>query len=159
MNRLPLFAVAMLACCPAAAQTPPEHPDRALSTAAQLRVQLAQAKAENRPSDISTSKLVVSANGLPVMLEYRAGDRQAEPAIHPTQAELIQVIEGDCIFVLGGRPVGATVDKPGGSSTVGGTPIALHRGDNVFVPANIPHWFTHVHRLAMLTLHIPVVPH
>jgi len=157
MKRFLLTAI-LLFPWPANVQAAPPPPDKPFAAAADVSALLARAKAENKPGDLSTSKLVVSADGLPLMLEYRLGDRQAEPAIHPTMAELIQVVEGSCTFVLGGEVIGATPAKPAGTKTEGGVAFKLKPGDYVFVPANLPHWFTDVRQLAVVTLHIPVAP-
>lgn len=157
MKRLILTAAALLLPVPAVAQGAAAQPVKPFASAAELQALLAQAKAEHKPGELTNAKLGVSAPGLPMMLEYRKGDVGSGPSIHPTMAELIEVVEGSCTLVLGGSVIGATPAKIGGTAIEGDTRRALKKGDLVFVPANVPHWFVDVRELAMLTLHIPVV--
>ena len=69
----------------------------------------AQAKAEHKGGN--TAKLVVNAEGYPFQLEHRTGT--TPPSIHPTQAELIEVIEGSCTLITGGKLIGIKPAAPG----------------------------------------------
>jgi mannose-6-phosphate isomerase-like protein (cupin superfamily) len=118
---------------------------------------IAKAKAEHKSGN--TVELVVNAQGYPFQLEYRTGT--TPPSIHPTHAELIEVIEGSCTLVTGGTLVGAKPGAPGamttgGTAIEGGSPRKIAKGDYIMVPANTPHQYTEVQGLVMMTLHMPV---
>jgi mannose-6-phosphate isomerase-like protein (cupin superfamily) len=159
MKRL-LLAAVLLAPLPAFAQgaTTPVTA-KLFSSSADVQTLLAKAKAEHKSDTANTAEIVVSAQGYPMQLEYRTGT--TPPSIHPTHAELIEVIEGSCTLVTGGTLVGAKPAAPGamtqgGTSIEGGTPRKIAKGDYILVPANTPHQYTEVHGLAMMTLHMPV---
>jgi hypothetical protein len=155
MKRI-VFAAVLLVSLPAAAQTAPP-PTRLFSSAADVQALIAKAKAEHKTGN--TVELVVNAQGYPMQLEYRTDT--TPPSIHPTHAELIEVIEGSCTLVTGGTLVGAKPGAPG-AMTLGGTAIEggssrkIAKGDYVMVPANTPHQYTDVQGLIMMTLHMPV---
>ena len=97
--------------------------------------------------------------GYPMQMEYRT--ETTPPSVHPTHAELIEIIDGGCTLVTGGKLVGAKPAAPGamtqgGTSIEGGTPHKVAKGDYIMVPANTPHQYTEVHGLLMMTLHMPV---
>jgi hypothetical protein len=155
MKRI-LFAAALLIPLPAVAQAPPP-PTRLFSSGADVQALIAKAKAEHKGGN--TVELVVNAQGYPFQLEYRTGT--TPPSIHPTHAELIEVIEGSCILVTGGTLMGAKPGAPGamtmgGTAIEGGSPRKIAKGDYVMVPANTPHQYTEVQGLVMMTLHMPV---
>ena len=155
MKRI-LFAAALLITLPAFAQPAPP-PTRLFSSGADVQALIAKAKAEHKSGN--TVELVVNAQGYPFQLEYRTGT--TPPSIHPTHAELIEVIEGSCTLVTGGTLVGAKPGAPGamtmgGTAIEGGSPRKIAKGDYVMVPANTPHQYTEVQGLVMMTLHMPV---
>jgi mannose-6-phosphate isomerase-like protein (cupin superfamily) len=154
MKRI-LFA-ALLIPLPAFAQTP-TPPTRLFSSGADVQALIAKAKAEHKSGN--TVELVVNAQGYPFQLEYRTGT--TPPSIHPTHAELIEVIEGSCTLVTGGTLVGAKPGAPGamttgGTAIEGGSPRKIAKGDYIMIPANTPHQYTEVQGLVMMTLHMPV---
>ena len=151
-----LFAAALLIPLPAFAQALPP-PTRLFSSGADVQALIAKAKAEHKSGN--TVELVVNAQGYPFQLEYRTGT--TPPSIHPTHAELIEVIEGSCTLVTGGTLVGAKPGAPGamttgGTAIEGGSPRKIAKGDYIMVPANTPHQYTEVQGLIMMTLHMPV---
>jgi quercetin dioxygenase-like cupin family protein len=151
-----LFAAALLIPLPAFAQAPPP-PTRLFSSGADVQALIAKAKAEHKSGN--TVELVVNAQGYPFQLEYRTGT--TPPSIHPTHAELIEVIEGSCTLVTGGTLVGAKPGAPGamttgGTAIEGGSPRKIAKGDYIMIPANTPHQYTEVQGLVMMTLHMPV---
>jgi hypothetical protein len=154
MKRL-ILAAALLIPLPAFAQGPP--PTRLFSSGADVQALIAKAKAEHKGGN--TALLVVNAQGYPFQLEYRTGT--TPPSIHPTHAELIEVVEGSCTLITGGKLVGAKPAAPGamtqgGTAIEGGTPRKVAKGDYIMVPANTPHQYTEVQGLVMMTLHMPV---
>ena len=136
---------------------PATPPTKLYASGADVQTLIAQAKAEHKGGN--TSKLVVNAEGYPFQLEHRTGT--TPPSIHPTQAELIEVIEGSCTLITGGKMIGLKPAAPGamtqgGTAIEGGTPRRISKGDYIMVPANTPHQYTEVNGLVMMTLHMPV---
>jgi hypothetical protein len=146
----------LLTALPALAQPAPP-PVKEYVSAAEVQAAIAKAKAAHRSGN--TSELLVSAPGYPVQLEYRTTD--TPPTIHPTEAELIEVVSGGCTLVTGGTLVGIKPAAPGattlsGSAIEGGSPRKVGKGDYIMVPANTPHWYRDVQgELIIVTLHMP----
>jgi hypothetical protein len=154
-----LFAAALLAPLPALAQPAGPPATKLFSSAADIKALIAKAKAEHKSDTANTVELVTTVQGYPVQLEYRTGT--TPPSIHPTHAELIEVVDGSCTLLTGGTLVGVKSGAPGamtlgGTAIEGGTPRKITKGDYVMVPANTPHQYTDVHGLVMMTLHLPV---
>ena len=119
---------------------------------------IAKAKAEHKGDNSNTNEILANVGPYPVQLEYRTDT--TPPSIHPNHAELIEIIDGSCTLVTGGKLVGAKPAAPGamtqgGTSIEGGTPRKVAKGDYIMVPANTPHQYTEVHGLMMMTLHRP----
>ena len=151
------FAAALLVPCSALAQPAPP-PVKLFSSSADVQSLMAKAKAEHKTGN--TVELVVNDEGYPMQLEYRTDT--TPPSIHPTHAELIEIIEGSCTLVTGGKMVGLKpAAAPGamtqnGVSIEGGSKQRVSKGDYIMVPANTPHQYTEVNGLVMMTLHMPV---
>lgn len=67
--------------------------------------------------------------------------------IHKNEADLFYVIEGSATQVLGGTVVGGKETGPGqirGSTIDGGVTYQLRKGDVMWVPAGVPHWFPEI---------------
>ena len=146
----------LLACGTALAQEAAK-PTKLYASSAEVQALVAKAKAEHKGGN--TVELVVNDEGYPFQLEYRTGT--TPPSIHPTHAELIEVIQGSCTLVTGGKLVGGKPAAPGamtqgGTAIEGGTPRKVAKGDYILVPANTPHQYTDVQGLIMMTLHMPV---
>jgi mannose-6-phosphate isomerase-like protein (cupin superfamily) len=81
---------------------------------------------------------------------YRPSARaDASPVaeVHANEADLFYVIEGTATQVLGGSIVGGKQTAPGqirGSKTEGGQTYQLTKGDVMWVPAGMPHWFPEI---------------
>lgn len=83
---------------------------------------------------------------------YRTGPHAPEnyrPAveIHANEADLFYVIEGSATQVLGGKVIGGKETGPGqirGSTIEGGQTYQLGKGDVMWVPAGVPHWFPEI---------------
>jgi len=156
MKRI-LIAAALLIPLPAFAQTASPPPTKFYASSADVQSLIAKAKAEHKTGN--TVELVVNDEGYPFQLEYRTDT--TPPSVHPTHAELIEIIDGSCTLVTGGKLVGGKAVAPGamtqgGTSIEGGTPRKVSKGDYIMVPANTPHQYTQVHGLLMMTLHMPV---
>ena len=81
---------------------------------------------------------------------YRPANRaDASPVseLHANEADLFYVVEGDATQVLGGAVVGGKETGPGqirGSKVEGGQTYKLGKGDVMWVPAGMPHWFPEI---------------
>ena len=151
-----LYAAALLLPLSAFAQ-PAAPPTKLYASSAEVQTLIAQAKAEHKGGN--TAKLVVNDEGYPFQLEHRTST--TPPSIHPTHAELIEIIEGSCTLITGGKLIGAKPAAPGamtqgGTAIEGGTPRKVAKGDYIMVPANTPHQYTEVKGLVMMTLHMPI---
>ena len=135
-----ILALALAATLPAAAQT--QHPVKHFSSGADVTAMIAKAKASGGNMNI----LIANDEGYPVMMEFRV--KQTNASNHPTQSELVEVLEGSCVLVTGGKLVNGAIE--GGASR----PIA--KGDYALIPSNTPHWFTKPQGLALMTIHMPV---
>ncbi len=113
MKRI-LFVAAFLISLPALAQQA-APPTKLFSSGADVQALIAKAKAEHKGGN--TALLVVNAQGYPMQLEYRTAT--TPPSIHPTHAELIEVVEGSCTLITGGTLVGAKPGAPGAMTMVG----------------------------------------
>jgi quercetin dioxygenase-like cupin family protein len=75
---------------------------------------------------------------------YAPADYRPDVEIHAKEADLFYVIEGTATQVLGGTVIGGKETAPGqirGSKIEGGTTYRLSKGDVMWVPAGLPHWF------------------
>ena len=81
---------------------------------------------------------------------YRPANRaDASPVaeVHANEADLFYVIEGRATQVLGGSVIGGKQTAPGqirGAKTEGGQTYQLGKGDVMWVPAGMPHWFPEI---------------
>jgi len=151
-----LFAALLMIPYPVLAQEA-AHPTKLFASSADVQALVAKARAEHKSGN--TVEMVVNDEGYPFQLEYRTDT--TPPSIHPTHAELIEVIEGSCTLITGGKLVGAKPVAAGamtgsGTAIEGGSPRKIAKGDYILVPANTPHQYTEVHGLIMMTLHMPV---
>jgi len=125
---------------PAAAQT--QHPVKHFSSGADVAAMIAEAKASGGNKNI----LIANDEGYPVMMEFRI--KQTNASNHPTQSELVEVLEGSCVLVTGGKLVNGAIE--------GGTSRPIAKGDYALIPSNTPHWFTNPQGLALMSIHMPV---
>lgn len=78
---------------------------------------------------------------------YAPADYRPAVEVHTNEADLFYVIEGSATQVLGGSVIGGKETGPGqirGSTIEGGTPYHLGKGDVMWVPAGVPHWFPEI---------------
>ncbi len=78
---------------------------------------------------------------------YAPADYRPDVEIHENEADLFYVIEGRATQVLGGSIVGGRQTAPGqirGSKIEGGQTYQLNKGDVMWVPAGMPHWFPEI---------------
>lgn len=70
--------------------------------------------------------------------------KPGRPAVHPTEAEYVVVLDGAGTLVSGGTLTGPITRQNGlveGARIEGGVTRALGPGDVLLVPAGVPHWF------------------
>jgi quercetin dioxygenase-like cupin family protein len=75
---------------------------------------------------------------------YVPADNRPTVEIHANEADLFYVVEGRSTQVLGGKVIGGKETAPGqirGASIEGGQTYQLGKGDVMWVPAGMPHWF------------------
>jgi quercetin dioxygenase-like cupin family protein len=78
---------------------------------------------------------------------YIPADFRPDVEIHKSEADLFYVIDGTATQVLGGTVVGGRDTAPGqirGSKIEGGETYHLSKGDVMWVPAGVPHWFPEI---------------
>lgn len=78
---------------------------------------------------------------------YAPANYRPAVEVHTNEADLFYVIEGSAKQVLGGSVIGGKETGPGqirGSTIEGGTPYRLGKGDVMWVPASVPHWFPEI---------------
>jgi len=78
---------------------------------------------------------------------YAPANYRPAVEVHTNEADLFYVIEGSATQVLGGSVIGGKETGPGqirGSTIEGGTTYRLGKGDVMWVPAGVPHWFPEI---------------
>ena len=89
---------------------------------------------------------------------YAPADYRPDVEVHTSEADLFYVIDGDATLVTGGTVVGGKTTAPGqirGSKIVGGKINHLTKGDVMWVPAGVPHWFPQIpHPLSYLLVKV-----
>ena len=128
MRKFFLAAALATLAAPALAQGPAPA---TIVSAAQVQALSARAAAaqDGQPNSKQT---IIAADGYVLSLEHRVG--KAPAAVHPTQAELMIVLEGAGTLTTGGTMT--TAAMPG---IDGGTAQHIARGDFILVPENTPH--------------------
>lgn len=101
------------------------------------------------PAEVSTAfaanAVLLEAPHLRIAASRRDGAGQAE--VHGHETDVFYVLQGEAIFVTGGRVSDARDTAPGeirGSAIEGGTRHRLLPGTVVVVPPDTPHWFESV---------------
>jgi quercetin dioxygenase-like cupin family protein len=78
---------------------------------------------------------------------YAPEDYRPDVEVHTTEADLFYVIDGNATLITGGTVIGGRTTAPGqirGSSVEGGQTHHLTKGDVMWVPAGVPHWFPQI---------------
>ena len=78
---------------------------------------------------------------------YAPDDYRPAVEVHTQEADLFYVIDGTATQVLGGTVVGGKDTAPGqirGTTIEGGQTYHLSKGDVMWVPAGVPHWFPEI---------------
>lgn len=74
-------------------------------------------------------------------------DKSPVAEIHDNEADLFYIVDGRATQVLGGRVIDGKPTGPGqvrGPKTEGGQTYQLGKGDIMWVPAGMPHWFPEI---------------
>ena len=78
---------------------------------------------------------------------YAPADYRPDVEIHENEADLFYVIDGGATQVFGGTVIGGKQTAPGqirGSKIDGGQTYKISKGDVMWVPAGVPHWFPEI---------------
>jgi quercetin dioxygenase-like cupin family protein len=155
-----LLPALLLMSLPAWAQPAPP-PMKLFTAGADIPALIAKAKAAQKSPNVNSTQPLASFGGTTVLLEYRTG--LTPPTVHPGQAELVYVIQGNATLVTGGKLIGANASNPG-ATTVSGTgiegavPQKLTKGDYVLVPPDTAHQFQDVQsEFVIMSVHI-IIP-
>jgi len=74
-------------------------------------------------------------------------DRPGEVEIHNLDTDIFYIVSGTATFVTGGKALETKTTAPDeirGKSIEGGDSHQLSKGDVIFIPNGIPHWFKEV---------------
>lgn len=148
-----LFAAALTGALLAAgsvlAQTPaPAAPpaDILFTPSAQAMALLAKAKSELKaPATMAPAQPLLRGPGMRAVVEYRSAPTPA--SVHETQGEFFYVLDGSGSLTVGGTMTAPTRTNPtnlNGAGITGGETRTLAKGDFVFVPAGVAHYFASV---------------
>lgn len=147
----PIIAVLVLSSLPGVllAQAPAAPPATSMKTfasSADVTALIAKAKSERKDGQAIVIEKILQFAPYVANLEYRASAGAA--AVHPAEAEMMYVIEGQATLVTGGKVTGATI--------TGGTSQTVAKGDFLVVPEGTPHWFSAIDStLVLMTIKMP----
>jgi mannose-6-phosphate isomerase-like protein (cupin superfamily) len=131
------------------AQNPVASPVASMKTfasSADVTALIAKAKSERKDGQANVIEKILQFAPYVANLEYRASAGAA--AVHPAEAEMMYVIEGQATFVTGGKLTGTTI--------AGGTSQTVSKGDFLVVPEGTPHWFSAIDTtLVLMTIKMP----
>lgn len=133
-------------------------PDRTgFASAADIKAQVQAMRREMKPGQGFLWRPLVQSGASTAAIEI--WKKPGKPAVHPTEAEYVLVVEGAGTMISGGTMVDAKETRPGlleGSRIDGGETRRLTPGDVFLVPAGAPHWFGVTgDRLVLLGTKIP----
>jgi mannose-6-phosphate isomerase-like protein (cupin superfamily) len=156
---LMLLSAAMTVQAQAQTAPAPVPPDIIYVTAAETQALIAKAKAEranDRP--VAPPQPLVRVPGYRAVVEYRVAPTPA--SVHDNNAEFFYVLEGSGDLILGGALTDAKRTNPAnqsGTGVTGGDTRKLGKGDFIFVPAGMPHYFSAIGSdgLTVVALHVP----
>lgn len=125
---------------------PPAQSLKTYASSADVQALIAKAKAERKEGQAIVIEKILNFAPYVANLEYRASAGAA--AVHPAEAEMMYVIEGQATFVTGGKLTGTTIS--------GGTAQTVSKGDFLVVPEGTPHWFSGIDStLVLMTIKMP----
>jgi mannose-6-phosphate isomerase-like protein (cupin superfamily) len=87
---------------------------------------------------------IIDAPKIPLLAVLTVEDKKAAKEFewHEGRDHLLQVLEGSCIYEVGGTPKNGRNTKPGewlAPESEGATKLMLHKGDWLLIPRNTPH--------------------
>ena len=88
---------------------------------------------------------LVTRSDLLVQGSHREAAGQVE--VHDKETDVLYVVDGEAMFVFGGKMVGGKVSRPEqwlGTDITGGETHHIGKGDVFVIPAGVPHWFKEV---------------
>jgi quercetin dioxygenase-like cupin family protein len=120
--------------------------------ASDAKAEIVHAASEKVAATLKKAGPLADAPNLRVSGGYRTGpyapeDYRPDVEVHTREADLFYVIDGTATQVLGGTVVGGKDTGPGqirGSKIEGGQTYHLSKGDVMWVPAGVPHWFPEI---------------
>jgi mannose-6-phosphate isomerase-like protein (cupin superfamily) len=119
---------------------------KTFATSAEVQSLIAKAKSEHKDGQAIVTEKILQFAPYTATLEYRASAGPA--AVHPTEAEMMYVIEGSGTLVTGGTLTGKTIQ--------GGQSQTVSKGDFLVVPEGTPHWFSATDgSLVLMTIKMP----
>jgi glyoxylate utilization-related uncharacterized protein len=92
------------------------------------------------PDAVYSQVLLAKHSGYQLHVTARGKSGQAE--IHDDWNDNIFILDGECSFIVGGVAGDAKEREPGerrGTAITGGSTMAMHTGDYLFVPPGTPH--------------------
>ena len=95
-----------------------------------------------RPGAAVSSPITTTGSFI-TMVAHRTADGM--PELHVNWTDVMVIMQGDVTLTYGGTLSGNTMDANGeshGGKIIGGTTVALHKGDYIQVPAGLPHLMT-----------------
>jgi mannose-6-phosphate isomerase-like protein (cupin superfamily) len=118
-----------------------------MAVAAQQREKLTAPKYLGHETVAGCSKASVFVNTPEYIVQcsHRTGPGVVE--VHLKETDVIYVIDGEAMFVTGGKALNLKADdplQPRGTDIDGGVTHHLTNGDAIVVPAGQPHWFKQV---------------
>jgi mannose-6-phosphate isomerase-like protein (cupin superfamily) len=129
-----------------AAQSAPAAPSTTrrtdVASAKEVRALVATMLAEMKPDQGFLWRPLVRDGSIVAAIEI--WKKPARPAVHPSEAEYVVVLEGEGTLVSGGTLVSPETRREGlveGAQIEGGATRTLGPGDVLLVPAGVPHWF------------------
>ena len=91
-----------------------------------------------------------------IAVEHRTGVDVAN--IHETDAEIYYIIDGTATLVTGGKLVDEKRTNPAnlaGNGVEGGSARQVGKGDIVFIPEGVVHYFSAVQGVTYMSMHVP----
>jgi quercetin dioxygenase-like cupin family protein len=118
--------------------------------ASSAKAEVVYAERDNVAATMKKAGPLADGPNLRVSGGYRpTASRDASPVaeVHANEADLFYVVEGNATQVLGGSVIDGKQTAPGqirGPKTQGGQTYQLDKGDVMWVPAGMPHWFPEI---------------
>ena len=98
----------------------------------------------NKLNDAPGNQSLYPGKSLPFTYVLTVEKIKTQPEFewHETRDHIVQVLDGECLYEVGGTPTAAHSDKPhewNSPTATGTTPYTLKKGDILILPRNTPH--------------------